>query len=139
MDWLEERIATLRQENMNCSQTMMQLSLELRGMDNPELIQSMFGLGGGLHCMHVCGTLTSGCCLLASYGENGEAPTASRSIRAMINEYVQWFEGQYGSLICKDLISGDRANIPAFCPGLIKENYLKCIEMLEDSGINPEE
>ena len=140
MDLLEERIADLSRERLNCSQIMMRLSLDLRDIDNPELVRCMRGLGGGMHSMHVCGTLTSGCCLLASYEEAERAMTASNVFlpsAEIIKSYVQWFEQRFGSLLCRDLIEGDRSKIRTLCPGLIKESFEKCIEILLENGIDP--
>ena len=142
MDWLEERIGDLLRERYNCAQIMMILSLELRGRENPELVQCMYGLNSGLHSMHVCGTLTGGCCLLASYGDAQRRKDVSRAFlpaKEIVKAYVHWFEKQFGSLICMDLIGGDRYKIREFCPGLIKDNFEKCMEILDESGIDPHE
>ena len=141
MDWLEERIAELRREKLNCSQVMLKISLELRDLENPELVRAMYGLGGGLHSRHTCGTLTGGCCLLASYSEadrKRDAAGISLPSNEMIKGYVQWFKNEFGSLLCDDLLGGDVSKIPEFCPGLIRQNFEKCMEILRENGVDPE-
>ena len=141
MDWLEEKIDGFRRDRLNCSQIMMALSLELRDLENPELLKAMSGLGGGLHVRHVCGTLTGGCCLLASYDDSErDMHTASLFLpgKEIIRSYVQWFEREFGSLLCEDLTGGDMTKMATVCPVLLKQSFEKCIALLQESGINPE-
>ena len=101
-DLLEDRISELLWERYNCSQIMMKLSLEMRGLDNPELVRCMYGLSYGLHSRHVCGTLTGACCLLASYGDTDRRADKAVSFlpsKVIVQSFVHWFEKQFGSLI----------------------------------------
>ncbi|MCL2166664.1 MAG: C-GCAxxG-C-C family protein [Clostridiales bacterium] len=141
MEWIEERISELSRERYNCSQIMMQMALELRGLENPELVQCMRGLGGGLHIQHVCGTLTSGCCLLSSYDDaKRDTDTASVFLpgKEIVKSFVYWFEREFGSLLCRELVGGDMSKIPSFCPALIRKSFEKCLEILYENGIDPE-
>ena len=141
MDAIEDRISELFWERYNCSQIMMLLSLEMRGMENPELVRCMNGLSYGLHSRHVCGTMTAACCLLASYGDtdrNTEAASAFLPTKVIVKSFVHWFEKQFGSLLCSELIGSDLTKISEICPGIIRDSFEKCMDILDENGIDPE-
>ena len=133
MEKLENRIVQLQKAGLNCCQVMVQLSFELRGIDEPDVIESLLGFGFGMQSQHICGTLSGGCYLLSSYTE---VEPALR--KEMVKSYVSWFEEKFGSLLCRDLVHGDRMKIAEFCPGLIRKNFEQCLKLLSDNGIDPE-
>ncbi|NLT58282.1 MAG: C_GCAxxG_C_C family protein [Clostridiales bacterium] len=142
MDELDARIAELftGADGLNCAQAIMQLSLELRGEHNPGLIRALGGLGGGLGCGKSCGTLLGGCCLLASYGARGALGERERfDCRALVAQLVAWFEQAYGSTDCRDLVAPDPMAIMDVCPGLIRATFLRCMDILNDAGVDPAE
>lgn len=136
MDDLMDEISKLLEQGYNCSQIMLLLSLKLRNKENPELIQAMAGLGGGLHCRKTCGTLTGGCCLLASYGTQFPESDSQLSWKKLVSEYVSWFEQEFGSLNCEQIISGDSKNIPAVCPSMLEASFTRCMELLLENDID---
>jgi len=138
---LDELFDKISKEKLNCAQKMMACSLELRGRSNPELVHSLFGLGGGLQTQSVCGTLSGGCCALSSYydPEDGAPDDDLRARhRQMIQTFVRWFEEEYGSQLCRDLIGDDMSKKISFCPGLIRASFEKCLVILDENGFDYE-
>lgn len=96
------RMFELAQQGLKCSQVLLQLGLEMQGKDNPDLIRASNGLAGGLGFSgKVCGALTGGVCLLSLCA--GDNPR----LNLMIEELITWFEQQYQSVNCIDIIGDD--------------------------------
>lgn len=138
MQNLDDYILSLIAKGYHCSQVMMQLALDLRGEDNPILVRSLGGLGGGMFLHHNCGTLTGGACVLASYVPRTDDQEPG-IYQEMVKELVQWFETENGSIQCRDLVQPDRQSILAFCPNLIAKTFAKVLEILADYGIDPQQ
>ena len=143
MDELDVRISELfmGSDRLNCAQTMMSLSLEMRGETNHGLIKALGGLGGGFQCRKSCGTLLGGCCLIAGYGAKGQiGEEESFAYKPLVTALAGWFEEEFGSTDCKDLVDADdRLAVMDFCPTLLKKTFAKCMQLLEDAGIDPTE
>lgn len=125
------------QNGLHCSQTMMQLSLDLRGIENPLLIRSLGALGGGMFCQRTCGTLTGAVCVLSSYVPRPEGEPEPKEYQPMSRELVEWFEQENGSLNCCDLVEFKMDKIMAFCPGLMARTFEKVLDILEAHGYDP--
>lgn len=126
---LKNRIAEIRAEKNHCSQTMIKLGLEVRNMDNPQLVRALSGLGGGMFSGETCGVLTGGCCLISTYFENNEDGDAEKPL---VKEFVNWFREEYGSITCRELVGESPENKKTFCPKLIEEAFNKCMEIVEE-------
>ncbi|MDR2181012.1 MAG: C-GCAxxG-C-C family protein [Synergistaceae bacterium] len=137
MGELEEKILREMQRGFHCSQVMMRLSMEMRGIDDPFTIRALGALGGGMASQRACGTLTGGACVLSSYFPRGEGEPEPDGYKELVREFVNWFEGENGSLECGDLVENDRMTRLAFCPGLMAKSFEKIVEMLEDHNIDP--
>ena len=136
---LDERIMELLGKGYHCSQVMMQLSLDLRGIDSPFTMRALGALGGGMFAQRTCGTLTGGVCALSSYFPRGEGEPEPREYQAPARELVEWFEAENGSADCRDLVQFNMEAIMQFCPGLMARTFEKCAEILEAHGIDPTE
>lgn len=134
-----DRILELLQNGYHCSQIMMQLTLDLREMDEPFTIRSLGALGGGMFCQRACGTLTGAVCALASYVPRGEGEPEPLLYRSMVAELLTWFEAEHGSLECRDLVGQQMDQIMAYCPDLMARTFEKMLEILEDNEIDPYE
>lgn len=121
----------------HCSQVMMLLSMKLRGIDDPFTIRALGGLANGMFSQRTCGTLTGAICALSSYFARHSGEAEPSGYREPAREFVEWFEGEYGSLECRDLIGEDRAKMLEFCPGLMERSFEKLVEILEGRGIDP--
>lgn len=136
---LNQRVMEQMEKGHNCSQTMMQLSLDMRERDEPFTIRAMGALGGGMHACRTCGTLTGGVCMLASYFTREDGENEPEGYKPLATELVEWFENEYGSLECRELVATDVESMLRFCPGLMVRTFEKCVEILEAAGIDPTE
>lgn len=134
---LEERIMDLSQKGYHCSQIMMQLSLDYRDREEPFTIRSLGALGGGMFAQRTCGTLTGGVAMLSSYFPREEGAPEPEEYQEIARELVDWFEKENGSIECGDLVEFDMEAIMKFCPGLMARTFTKCLELLEEHGIDP--
>ncbi len=139
MSQLDDLVMESLQSGLHCSQTMMKLSLDLRGIENPLLIRAMGALGGGMFCQRACGTLTGGVCVLSSYVPRPEGAPEPTEYQQMAKELVEWFRQANGSLDCCDLVEFRMDKIMAFCPGLMARTFEKVLEILEAHGYDPYE
>lgn len=139
------RMMELYQQGFNCSQILLLLGLENLGRSSPDLIRAMTGLGGGLGFSgKICGALTGGVCLLGLYAGRGALEEKEHDrFLLLIDELVQWFEGEagrlYGGINCADILGEEltyRVVTPK-CGTLIGSTYNKVKEILVSNGINP--
>ncbi|GHV28337.1 hypothetical protein AGMMS4952_11730 [Spirochaetia bacterium] len=137
MSDLSDKITEALQKGYHCSQVMMWLSLELRGISDPLMIRAMGGLALGMFSSGVCGTLTGAACTLTSYFPRDEGDPEPTAYRAPVNEFVNWFKDQFGALSCRELVENDQGQIQRFCPILMEKCFAKIAEILEANGIDP--
>lgn len=137
---LMDKILELAQQGYHCSQIMTILMLESIGEENPDLVKAMGGLGGGVGFSgNCCGCMTGGVCILSYFTgkrepdsyEHGEHKTAT-------GEFAQWFTetmtAEYGSERCRDILKGDRSNMMRYCPQILADSFIKCMEILTERG-----
>ena len=114
-----------------CSQIMVLMGLDAIGDENPELLESVAGLCGGLHSGLLCGILTGAACLLSMIDRiNAKA--------VMIPKLTAWFKEQYepcyGGISCVEIIEDNPGNRMDRCPRMMAETYEKCRELLAEFG-----
>ncbi len=137
MDEIESRARDLMRHGLSCSQIMVLLSQEMRGKNNPDLIRTLAGLGGGMAAERACGTLTGGCCVISSYvsrADVNEEPKMPH--KPMVKELVEWFESEFKSIDCKDLVEVDMKKRVEYCPTLIAKTFTKAMEILTNNGVD---
>lgn len=124
-------ILRLGAKGLCCSQIMVQMGLEKKGDDIPELVDAVAGLCGGLHSGLCCGILTGACCLLSMCDKANAKST-------MIPRLVEWFQKtytpQYGDITCKAIVGDSLAHRMERCPRMMAETYDKCRELLAEFG-----
>lgn len=122
-----ERLHELRAQGYCCAQVMICLGLEAQGKEDPDFVQAVAGLCGGVQAGLTCGALTGAACMLCMFdAKNGRT--------YMVPELVEWFQETYGCTACNDILRNDRTNIPMLCPGLMEATYQKAKEILEEYG-----
>ncbi|NLW25233.1 MAG: C_GCAxxG_C_C family protein [Clostridia bacterium] len=135
------KMVEMTQQGFYCSQILIKLGLENQGKENEDLVRAMAGLAGGLgFAGKNCGTLTGGACLLALYaGKGTPEEREDPRLNLMINELVQWFEEEFGSLYggidCQHILGEDEHNRLQRCPQIVYRTYEKVMELLEANGI----
>lgn len=128
MNDIAREIRRLGAEGYCCSQIMVKMGLDAQDDDNPELLDAVAGLCGGLYSGLCCGTLTGAACLLSLYDkERG---------RFMIPQLVRWFSetwtSRYGGVDCEKIIDGNEVNRVERCPVIMVETFQKCRELLRE-------
>ncbi|MDT3701296.1 MAG: C-GCAxxG-C-C family protein [Thermincola sp.] len=124
-----------------CSQILLILALEAQGKENPDLVRAMEGLCGGLgRAGKTCGALTGGTCLLGLQAGRGLATEPpSRHLNEMVKELVEWFEKEFNSLECADILDGTLdadAAYPVKCGQIVMGVYHKVQEILNANKDN---
>lgn len=126
-----------------CSQILILMDLDKRGIENIEFVKAMAGLcigtgGSG----RTCGIVTGGACLLGSYGgkgkpEDSNSPNLSRAIL----DYIEWFEEENESTDCSDIVGVDvledirtQGVYPVKCGNIMSQSYKKLGKILEEYG-----
>lgn len=139
------RLFQLASQGFCCSQIMLILGLADAGKpDNPDLIKAMDGLCGGLgRSGGICGALTGGICVLGlAAGKGTPDEYASPKFGKMINELLEWFDGEYPSRDCANIINtklDEGAVYPVKCGNIVVETYTKVREILDRENEEEEE
>ncbi len=124
-------IARLSKEGYCCSQIMVHIGLEAQGDENPQLLDAVAGLCGGLYSGLCCGILTGAACLLSMCDRE-------KAKAHMIPGLVKWFQttytGTYGGISCDCILGGDPMNRFERCPKIMAETAEKCRSLLAEHG-----
>jgi hypothetical protein len=136
------RMAYLADNDYHCSQIILKLSLEKEGVENPDLIRSMYGLAEGCWFLNgTCGILSGSACLISWYaGKKTGRENVSDEVLPMLQDLVTWFKeevkGKFNSPNCSDIV-GDRIGTTEgveICGNLLIKTYAKVNEILESYG-----
>lgn len=126
-----------------CSQILIIMYLESNGMENVSLIKAMAGLCAGVgNTGKTCGVVTGGACLFGLYAGKGiDTEIRDDNLKKMIQEFVQWFEDEFESTECADIITVDVLNginereaYPIKCGNIMQKSYNKINEILKENG-----
>ncbi len=144
MDDLQIRMMQLSQKGYYCSQIILQLGLETRGVENPDLIRAMAGPANGCSTgKATCGALIGGCCLIAFYAAKGaDDETESDRYMLMVDELTQWFlqtvGAHHGGIKCESILGTDTLQSAMLkCGNIVSQTYEKAMEILMTNGIDP--
>lgn len=141
MDDLVFKIFKLTSTGFCCTQIMLKLALDEEGTENPDLIRSVHGLCKGIGgSQKSCGVLTGGIAILGLYAAKGtdrEYPKEDYS--KMMDEFIEWFETEFNSTECADLIGitqfDDVANnqsYPIKCGDILVKSYQMIQQILTE-------
>ncbi len=148
MDELALDLFQLSAKGYCCSQIMLKMALALEEKENPDLIRAAGGLCNGIgNSQKTCGIITGGIGIFGLYAGKGEDQDYSKEgYNAMVKDYMEWFEEEFGSSDCIDLIGVTEFLDPEHdssyqvkCGELIQKSYLKVMEILSDYGYEPGE
>lgn len=126
-----------------CSQILIIMYLESNEIENVPLVKAMAGLCAGVGGTgKTCGIVTGGTCLLGLYAGKGLAiDVRDDNLKKMIQEFVQWFEEEFESTECADIITVDVLNdinekeaYPIKCGNIMQKSYNKINEILKEHG-----
>jgi hypothetical protein len=126
-----------------CSQILMILHLESLGKKNVSLVKSMGGLCAGMgNSGKTCGIITGGACLFGFHAGKGiDTQIRDDNLKKMIQQYIKWFEEEFESTECVDMITVDVLNdinenfaYPVKCGSAVQKSYNKISEILKEYG-----
>ncbi|MHC6201640.1 DVU_1555 family C-GCAxxG-C-C protein [Breznakiellaceae bacterium SP9] len=137
MSDLRDKIREALKKGYHCSQVMMWLSLELRGIRDPLVLRAMGGLALGMFSSKTCGTLTGAACTLSSYFPREEGDSEPMAYRVPVHEFVRWFREEFGAFNCLEIVENDQSAIQKYCPILMEKSFAKIAEILQSNGIDP--
>lgn len=137
------RVFKLASQGFCCDQILLKMVLEDENKENVDLVRAVNGLCGGIaYSKKTCGALTGGICILGLYGGKGEpSEYPKENYMSMINEYLKWFEEEFQSTECSELIgvqqlADESGNVsyPVKCGDTIIKCYLKAQEIIMKYG-----
>jgi hypothetical protein len=138
------RMMQLSQKGYYCSQIILQLGLETRGMENPDLVRAMAGPANGCSGgKATCGCLIGGCCLIAFYAAKGaDDEIESDRYLLMQDELTQWFSenvgARHGGITCETILGMDTPQSAMLkCGNIVSDTYEKAMEILISNEIDP--
>ena len=114
-----------------CSQMLLQLGIEQKEGENQGVINAVSALCNGFFSGRICGALSGGACLLTYL-----APKQALENR-LINELFDWFECEYSTIECRDLLAADPMAKVELCPVIVENTYKKVMELLFNIGCEP--
>ncbi|MFT5700081.1 MAG: hypothetical protein ACI8ZB_002952 [Desulforhopalus sp.] len=126
-----------------CSQIVVQLALEIQGVDNPGLLRAMAGLCNGFPSMDgSCGAASGAACLIAYYGGKGALDEEeSDRLPLMLAELSDWFKEytapRFSGIRCSDIVEGGQLDA-VVCGGLVGECYGRALMILVENGFDLE-
>jgi C_GCAxxG_C_C family probable redox protein len=124
-----------------CTQIMLKMALEEEDTCNEDLIRSTNGLCNGIGGKQgACGILTGGIMIIGLYGGKGkEQEYCKENYGGMVREFTGWFEEEFGSMDCVDIIGVNKfddgeTSYMLKCGDIIMKSYEKVIEILAENG-----
>ncbi|HEY8890784.1 MAG TPA: C-GCAxxG-C-C family protein [Clostridium sp.] len=135
------RMFKLASNGYCCSQILIITYLESNGIENIPLVKSMAGLCAGIgYTGKTCGIVTAGACLFGLYAGKGEdKEIRDDNLKKMVQKYIEWFEEEFESTECVDMITVDvlkgmeeNEGYPIKCGNAIQKSYNKIEEILKE-------
>jgi hypothetical protein len=136
MNNTRQRTLELMAMGYQCSQIVMIMGLESRGLYNPTLVRAIAGLAWGCgESSCTCGCLTGACCLLSILMEQNGGLYEQQKRRVYLStELVRWFWEKYGfplgGIDCMAIREADSlGTAPERCQQIIETVYEKVQEI----------
>lgn len=141
MDDLSFRIFKMSASGFCCTQIMLKLALEDEETENEDLIRAVQGLCKGIgNSQKTCGVLSGGVGILGLYaGKGNEREYAKENYSKMLEEYCEWFEEEFNSTECQQLIGitkfeSEDQSYQVKCGDIMVKSYAKIYEILSEYG-----
>lgn len=121
---MDEEMLEYRLKGYCCSQIMIDMGLKNMGTESQTMVNAAGGLCFGMNQGRNCGILTAAMMLL-HLADPKEADLKH------CRDFFDWFEGNFGSIDCEDLLEGNPLNKVEKCPMMIKASLTELSEMLD--------
>lgn len=108
-----------------CSQIILAAGMEVYGIENPDLLKAAYGLCGGIHGGHSCGTLAGAACLVGLVCDPLEATR-------IIRELTDWFIETFTSAGCSDILAACPYLEEERCLSLVAQTAEKTLELIDE-------
>ena len=139
MDDLAFEIFKLSAAGFCCTQIMLKLALNEEETQNDDLIRAAHGLCKGIAgTQKTCGVISGGIGIFGLYaGKGSEQDYSKENFSRMMEQYCQWFESEFESTECEDLIGltkfedGDQ-RYQVKCGEILVKSYMKVCEILSE-------
>jgi hypothetical protein len=135
-------ILRLHTQGFCCAQIVLQMALEMQGVENPGLIRAMSGLCVGFSSPQgACGALTGAACLVAYHAGKGTAQEQAHDrLPLMLAELAEWYEEyaaqRFGGISCSAIVPDGKPDA-SICGGLVSECFGKAMTILVENGFDP--
>ena len=135
-------ILPLAHQGYCCSQILMILTLQAQNHENDGLVRAMSGLCFGMaDSGQVCGLLSGGAVVLGYLSGKGAANEQALTMhKAIINEYVLWFEdhikSKHASTKCEDIVGLNQTASLHHCGELLLLCWQKILELCDSYAID---
>lgn len=126
-----------------CTQVMVKMVLDAEEKENEDLLRAVNGLCMGIgSTQKICGVLTGGIAILGLYaGKGNDTEYVKPEYSDMADEYTKWFEAEFGSVECRDIIGtcsvsdyNTNREYRLKCGDTLKKSFEKVQEILRDNG-----
>ena len=106
MDELGFQMFKLTSIGYCCAQIMLKMALDAEEKENADLLRAVNGLCMGIgSTQKTCGVLNGGISVLGLYaGKGTDREYPKPQFSDMVDEYTEWFESEFGSTQCQDII-----------------------------------
>jgi hypothetical protein len=126
----------LLQRGHCCSTALVAVGLRHKGNENPELLDAMKALCGGLSSGLICGALSGAACMMTLL-------MPQSATNGGLTELTEWFEATYGkrcnSINCRDILGDKPIMRSMICSKIVEETYKQAKQLLIDNGYTFEE
>ena len=123
-----------------CAQIMVKMALDTEEKENEDLLRAINGLCMGVgSAQKTCGVLNGGIAVVGLYaGKGTDTEYPKQGFSDMVDEYINWFENEFGSTQCQDIIGV--CSITDFqtnqsyrlkCGDILMKSYQKVQEILQ--------
>ena len=123
-----------------CAQIMLKMALDAEEKENTDLLRAVNGLCMGVGSVQkTCGVLSGGIAVLGLYaGKGTDTEYPKPGFSGMVDEFTDWFEDEFGSTQCQDIIGTCSATdfqshqeYRLKCGNVLLKSYQKIQEILQ--------
>ena len=126
-----------------CAQIMVKMALDAEGGENADLLRVINGFCMGIgSTQKTCGVLSGGIAVLGLYaGKGTDTEYPKQEFSAMVDEFTGWFENEFGSTQCQDIIGvctvtdfQSHQEYRLKCGDILLKSYQKIQEILQQNN-----
>lgn len=141
MDDTAFKLFKLKNTGYCCTQIMVKMALDEEEKENEDLLRAVNGLCMGVgSTQKTCGVLPGGIAILGFYaGKGNDLEYPKPEYSDMVDEYTEWFESEFGSTECSDIIGvctvtdyETNQDYILKCGDIMIKSYEKIREILSD-------